>query len=416
VFVLTRESYMKEVDSTLTYTKLHDPDRIDSIQDVKDSFVDFFSYSFNWFLLHDDDIAYQLTGRYPVLRDGVDPDLPISGDPAWDPVRLLAKAEIPNVTNPASGFITNWNGKHAPDFRVADNVYSFGPTQRVTMLTDGVHRGAADDGKVSLVELTQAMEIAATQDLYALEVHPLVREVIGDAGDARLEAALELIDDWVDGGAHRRDLDDDGEVDEPAPLVLYDEWFQALTEAIFRPTLGDAMDEVPHALTERARPGGSAYFGGWHGQIHRDLRQVLGDPVTAPASRTYCGGGDREACRTALLDSLDEVLAAIEADQGTDPAGWDFDESSQDISFSALDSEVPPPMDWQNRPTFQQVLAFGAVEDDAPAPPAPPPPAPDAPLPTTGGGLAALGAVLLAAGSALRARERRRRPIGPGRI
>ena len=38
-FVLTRESYMKEVDSTLTYTKLHDPDRIDSIQDVKDAFV-----------------------------------------------------------------------------------------------------------------------------------------------------------------------------------------------------------------------------------------------------------------------------------------------------------------------------------------------------------------------------------------
>ncbi|MBW3662537.1 MAG: penicillin acylase family protein [Actinobacteria bacterium] len=405
VFVLSRESYMKEVDATLTYTKLHDPDRIESIQDAKDAFVDFFSYSFNWFLVHDDDIAYQLTGHYPVLRDGVDPDLPISGDPAWDPVRLLEKSEIPNATNPASGFITNWNGKQAPDFRAADNVYAFGPTQRVTMLTDGVLRGAADDGKVSLVELTRAMAIAGTQDLYALEVHRLVRQVIGDAGDARLEAALDLIDDWVDGGAHRRDLDDDGEVDVQAPLVLYDAWFPALTEAIFRPTLGAAMDEVPLALTERARPGGSAYFGGWHGQIHRDLRQLLGESLTAPASRTYCGGGDADACRQALLDSLDEVLAGIEADHGTDPSEWDFDESSQDISFSALDSDVPPPMDWQNRPTFQQVLAFGVGSVEEPRPPAPAsPPAPVAPLPTTGGGIAALGALLLLAGLARRRR------------
>lgn len=400
-FVLTRTSYGKEVDATLTYTKLHDPGLIRSIEDVKDAFVDFFSYSFNWFVIHDEGIGYQLTGQYPVLPDGVDPDLPISGDSRWDPVGLLPKAGIPNAVNPERGFITNWNGKHAPRFRAADNQYAFGPTQRVSMLTDGVLRGLEDDGKVSLVELTQAMEIAATQDLYALEVYPLVRDVIGEAGDPRLEAALDLIDAWVADGAQRRDLDGDGELDTQAPLVLFDDWFPALTEAVFRPELGSALDETQRllSLTERARPAGSSYFGGWHGQLHRDLRQVLGRPVTEPASRTYCGGGDADACREALLASLDDVLTAIEADQGDDPSGWDFDESSQRIRFSALDVTVPAPMEWQNRPTFQQVLSFGDPRDPQPAEaPAPEPIA--APLPTTGGGMALIGAVLLALGAA----------------
>lgn len=79
-FVLQRSSYHKEVDATLTFTAIHDPARIRSIEDLKDAFRRYFSYSFNWFLVYDDHIGYQLTGHYPLLPRGVDPDLPISGD------------------------------------------------------------------------------------------------------------------------------------------------------------------------------------------------------------------------------------------------------------------------------------------------------------------------------------------------
>ncbi|MGH7819101.1 MAG: penicillin acylase family protein, partial [Candidatus Binatia bacterium] len=224
-FVKQRSSYTREVDATLAFTKIHDPDLVPDIEALRSAFVDFFSYSFNWFLIHDGDVAFQLTGRYPVLPQGVDPDMPISGDPEWDGDRLLTKAEIPFVVNPAKGFITNWNNKQAPLFRAADQMYAFGPTQRVQHLTDGVvaaldsdprfDDGSAD-GKVSLVELTKAMAIAATQDLYGAKVLPLMLDVLSITAptEKRLARARELLDQWQRNGAHRRDLDSDGEYDE----------------------------------------------------------------------------------------------------------------------------------------------------------------------------------------------------------
>lgn len=401
-FVLQRSSYGKEVDATLTYTAIHDPERIGSIEDLRQAFVDHFSYSFNWFLIHDNDIAYQMVGHYPQLPDGVDPDLPIDGDSRWDPGELLPEDGIPHAVNPGKGYITNWNGKHAPGFRAADAIYEFGPTQRVMHLDDGVERGRRDDGKVDLTELTQAMAIGGTQDLYGDKVLPLFLEVIGDVDDDRLARAIGLLDDWRADGAHRRDLDGDGEVDGQAAVALFDAWWPRATEAVFRPVLGEAFDAVPIAITERARPGGSSYFSGWHGQLHKDLRQILGQDVEGPLSRTYCGQGDLDTCRQDLRSSLDAAIAELEAEFGSDPADWDFDESTQDIAFSDIGLASQRSMHWQNRPTFQQVLTFGDARQPAAPPPAEPP-AP-APLPTTGGGAALLGVVAL--GSAFVGRRR----------
>lgn len=401
-FVLQRESYGKEVDAALTFTTIHDPARIGSIEDLRQAFVDHFSYSFNWFLIHDNDIAYQMVGHYPHLPDGVDPDLPINGDSRWDPGELLAEDGIPHVVNPDKGYITNWNGKHARGFRAADAIYEFGPTQRVMHLDDGVERGREDNGKVDLTELTQAMAIGGTQDLYGDKVLPLFLEVIGDVDDDRLTEAIGLLDDWNSGGAHRRDLDGDGEVDGQAAVALFDAWWPKATAAVFRPVLGDAFDAVPMGITERARPGGSSYFSGWHGQLHKDLRQILGREVDGPLSRTYCGEGDLAACRQDLRDSLDAAIVELEEAFGDDPADWDFDESTQDIAFSDIGLASQRSMHWQNRPTFQQVLTFGDARQPAPAPPAEPP-APE-PLPTTGGGAALLG--ILALGAAFAGRRR----------
>ncbi|MGH3441639.1 MAG: penicillin acylase family protein [Nitriliruptorales bacterium] len=398
-FVLQRSSYGKEVDATLTYTAIHDPERMRSIEDLKAAFVDHFSYSFNWFLVHGDDIGYQLTGHYPQLPVGVDPDLPISGDSRWDPVGRLRSADIPNATNPEKGFITNWNGKQAPQWRASDDNWAFGPTQRVQLLDAGVERALSDDGRVSLTELTRAMGIAATQDLYAVQILPLLLDVVGTPDDPELAEAVGLLREWADSGGHRRDLDGDGEYDVQAPIVLFDEWWGRATEAIFRPVLGDAFDQVPLALSEKANPQGSAYWGAWHGQISKDLRQILDRPVDGPMSRTYCGAGDLEECRTALRVSLDAALDAVVAEFGEDPSGWDVDESAEQIAFEAVGVVGLPSMHWQNRPTFQQVLAFGdGAELASPEPVAPA----RAPLPTTGGGVGLLGLVAVGLAALLR--------------
>jgi hypothetical protein len=104
---------------------------------------------------------------------------------------------------------------------------------------------------------------------------------------------------------------------------------------------------------------GSAYIAGWYGQLQKDLRSVLGRPVEGAFSRGYCGGGDPAACREALRVGLDEAVRSLEDAFGPDPDGWEVDEDAERIRFAALGVQGQDSMQWQNRPTFQQVVQFG---------------------------------------------------------
>jgi hypothetical protein len=48
------------------------------------------------------------------------------------------------------------------------------------------------------------------------------------------------------------------------------------------------------------------------------------------------------------------------AELGSDPSTWDADEAGDQIRFTAVGLVSVPPIPWQNRPTFQQVIQ---VED-----------------------------------------------------
>jgi hypothetical protein len=65
------------------------------------------------------------------------------------------------------------------------------------------------------------------------------------------------------------------------------------------------------------------------------------------------------------------------AELGGAPSSWDFDESIDDILFAPVGVNFEYRIDWQNRPTFQQVLQFGIEEAAIP----------------TGGGVKALAAL-----------------------
>ena len=178
---------------------------------------------------------------------------------------------------------------------------------------------------------------AATVDLRGDRVLPFMLEVIGDPGGDRLGRAVDLLDEWQQEGAHRRDLDGDGEYEHAAAVALMDEWWDRALEAAFRPALREAFDDVPLARDDPPGPVGSAYITGWYGHLQKDLRSVLGRPVEGPFSRQYCGDGDGPAaCRTALLASLDAAMSALEERFGEDPAAWDADEEGDFIRFTAL--------------------------------------------------------------------------------
>ncbi|MGH2710478.1 MAG: penicillin acylase family protein [Actinomycetota bacterium] len=360
-FVRQRVTYGGEVDSATTYVEMMNPDVINGADDFQRAFGRF-TFTFNWFYVDGRDIAFQLGGFHPLRAPGTDPDLPVWDENAWKWPGLLSFEGTPKDQSPAKGYITSWNNKQAPGFRAADDNWGFASVDRVEPLDDRILAAKSDDGKVDLVEVVQAMADAATVDLRGDKLIPLLFGVIGDPGTPRLQAAKTLLEDWNGAGAHRRDLDGNGQYEHQGAIALMDAWWPRVVEAVFGGVLGQAFDDIPATIDDAVHDSdfnGSSFNDGFYGQVDKDLRSLLGQPVEGPFSRGYCGNGVIAACRTALLGSLDDAVAEVEADQGANPADWDTDETLDEIRFTSVGVSGINPIPWQNRPTFQQVVQFG---------------------------------------------------------
>lgn len=356
-FTTLRASFNKEVDSALTYVEIQDPKRINSAKDFQKAFARF-TFTFNWFYLDSKDIAFQLGGAHPLRARNIDPDLPVWGTGKWDWRGMLSFADTPKDINPAKGWMTSWNNKQAPGFRANDSNFSYGPVQRVQMLDDGIRKYLKRKGKLSLVDLVNIMGDAATTDLRGTRVLPFMLKAVGKPSDPRLQEAVKLLKAWKRSGAHRRDKDADGSYEHSPAVALMDAWWEPAAQAIFKPTLGDAYDALPMRHHDNPRAQGSAFQSGFYSQINKDLRTILGLRVRGKASRIYCGKGSLKVCRKDLVASLDAAVKVLEEEFGADPSTWDADEEGDQINFTPVGLQDQPNMQWQNRPTFQQVLEF----------------------------------------------------------
>ena len=100
--VIQRSTYGRELDSALGFERLGNPDLVHDAAGFRDA-VSAIDYTFNWFYVDDQDIAYYSSGRLPLRADGVDGHLPRWGDA---PVRLAGLARHrrpPAAGEPALG-------------------------------------------------------------------------------------------------------------------------------------------------------------------------------------------------------------------------------------------------------------------------------------------------------------------------
>ena len=288
--------------------------------------------SFNWVYADDRDIATFSSGRLPIRPDTVDPGLPTSGNGDFEWRGLLPFARHPQAVSPASGELVNWNNKPAPGFTAADDQWSYGSVQRVDLLRNGL----AARRTHTLATVVSAMNAAATQDLRAVEVWPTIRAVLdsGPAPSARAQSAAQLVDDWRAQGASRLDRDLDGWIDHPGAAVLDAGW-RRIGDAVLSPVLGTLVSRLRQVNADHDEPGanGNGFGSGWYGYVDKDLRTLLGRPVTAPFRTRFCGAGDLVACRTALWAALDATAAELQAAQGADPARWRADATAERVQF-----------------------------------------------------------------------------------
>ena len=368
--VIQRSTYGHELDSALGFMLFNAPFFVQDAEDFMAA-ASVIDYTFNWFYVDDTDIAYFNSGLLPIRAGSVDTDLPRWGSPNYDWQGFLPFQRHPHQVNPPTGYLVSWNNKAAPRHASADNEWGEGPVYRSLALSDRIGRLLRQEGGVTPAALVGAMMGAATVDVRARYLLPELLRVIGEPADPQLRAAADLLRAWLNDGAHRVDRDRDGDYSHEAAIALFDEWWASQTtdpagnfavgKAVLRGTLGDLVEQLPKALDNHPRSGlGSAWNGvAWYGYVDKNMRQVLGEEVEGAYSRTYCGGGSLSQCRQDLRGSLSGAIGRILTAKGVSRvSALTYDKNIDDIWHVTAGVVGVRPIDWQNRPTFQQVVSF----------------------------------------------------------
>jgi acyl-homoserine lactone acylase PvdQ len=363
-YVERRSTYGRELDSARGFAAFNDPGRIRSARDFQRAAAQV-DYTFNWFYLDDRETAYFNSGANPVRPRGVDGNLPTSVRHGWRRIGTPF-AQHPQARD--QPVLTSWNNKQAPGYAAA-NGQTFGPVYRSQSLDEAIAQRTRGGRKLDRAGLVSAMAEAATVDLRATQVLPWALRVLGRPREPRLRRAVAALRAWTADGGHRRARSVGAPYPHAEAIRILDAWWPRWLRAQFGPLLGDRLygqlvaaipqDDPPHGRGGEHR--GSAFQTGWYGYAQKDLRTLLGAPVRGRYGRLYCGRGSLRRCRAALSRSLRAALAVpareLYADEGCERAGMTGSQSCFDaIRFQALGGIGQPPIAWQNRPTYQQVV------------------------------------------------------------
>jgi hypothetical protein len=210
---------------------------------------------------------------------------------------------------------------------------------------------------------------------------------------------------WLtDGAARKKGAPGDAQYRHAGAVAAMDHLEPQLAQALFGTVLRDLtlpnggldlVDGVPYGYSllpmvfadtpnSRGAHLGSAYASGYESYVVKALRLMRGAPVAAPfgpaLSSRLCGGG-LAACGAPVDKALQQTAIDLAAaNRGTDPTRWTVSPALANanraaavafpagaaqtmpqydaIAFRALGLIGQPSLDWQNRPTFQQVVEF----------------------------------------------------------
>lgn len=382
-----RSTFMHEPDSFVGFLRWNTPSLTTVPSEWLKGVADV-AYGFNWIYVDDRNVAYGVSGRDFSFPTDVDPNLPMWGTGVAELDGLLPAADHPHAVNPDQAYLTSWNNKPAPGFSASDDMYGWGPVQRVQLLDDNLDSAlAAHGGKLTRADVVNAMENAALADLDGRSVLPALLRYLGATPQpTNVEAMLSQLRSWMAAGALRTTGTAGAAQYEHAPAVaIMDQLDTNLIEALFNPLLsaGGITDvdgvtsyaKVPMPFADPPHDAdglhqGDGYYVGWEGDVVKALSQLSGvavdQPFGAATMDNLCGaGGCAQAVETALTDTYQQLVSA---NGTTDVSSWTATPDSKsagesmpvydDIQFEAIGLVGQPDIPWQNRPTFQQVVEF----------------------------------------------------------
>jgi acyl-homoserine lactone acylase PvdQ len=346
-----RSSYGRETvdqlfNQQMTYSRVHSAK--DFINAAAKS-----PQTFNSFYASATESAFFTSGAMPIRPKGVNDDLPVDGTGKYEWKGELAKSKHPQVVNPSSGYIVNWNNKPAKDFPAGDDRFgNEGGIQRVDMLNSELARYP----KATLANVLASANAAATEDVRITQFWPVLKAMLakGKAPDALSTALVSRLDAWYAAGGSRADRNGDGKIDDPGAPILDAAW-KGITNAGLCDRLGSTLCTALEGRISRfdAPPGGQ--YSGWHQYMDKDMRTLLKRKVAGKYHLKYCGDGSVSRCSSELWKALSAAGKKLSAQQGADPTKWS--EPVTKVGYSPLPLYT---MQYTNKPTgIHQVMAFG---------------------------------------------------------
>jgi acyl-homoserine lactone acylase PvdQ len=380
VYTNLRSTYMHELDSAQGFEMFNEPAEMRSPQDFFNAAYHI-GYTFNWFYIDDQHIAYFNSGANPVRSPNLNPLFPTWSTFPWKGYNAttLTEVQTPESAHPQTidpEYLTSWNNKQAPGYNDAATGQEFSSVYRSQLLDDNIDSYLAGGKKMTLVDLINAMGNAGTQDLRGVEVLPYALKIIGHPTDPALAQAVNELQAWYASGAHRINRENpgaSGNYDQGDAVRIMDAWWPLLVKAEFEPVLGSALlSDIEADFPINDEPGhgtsgshlGSSFDVGFYGIVQKDLRSVLGERVAGPLNRIYCGEGSLAGCRAALESSLSQAIGeSPQQVYPADPPCQAGDQMCSDsIQFRAIGAITQPLIEWINRPTFQQAVEIDGRE------------------------------------------------------
>jgi hypothetical protein len=396
-----RTTYNHDIDSVAGFLRWGEPKLTHSPQSWFKG-AEQIAYTFNWFYADSRHVAYYVSGKDPVRPKDVDPALPTWGDggDGWRGT-LPAKDHVHEI-DPKHGFFVSWNNKPAPGFSAADDQFGYGPVYRSQLLVKQLEKQLhATHHRVTRADVVTAMSTASTQDLDGVTVLPqLLRYLKGRHEPAKVKQMLAQLRSWYADGSHRieksyQDPTAGGQYLHASAIAIMDELYPNLIEAVWNHLLAKPGISGQGSTGGASVPGysilplqfantpnsgdahlGSAYDGGWEGNMVKTFQELRGGdpaaPFTAPITGQWCNGKGMKGCGAAIDGALLKTFASLKKANGSakvghwtkttalvdDPAGAATMPAYDAIGFRAIGIVGQPDIQWQNRPTFQQVVEF----------------------------------------------------------
>ena len=366
-FVKERFFWKKEVDSIPQFAKWNT--EVDDVDDFADA-AKKFTMSFNSFYADANNIGYWHVGFYPERPKGMHPSLPTWGTGKWEWKGRRPFSKQPQILNPDTGWVANWNNKPTAGWWNNDSA-KWGSIQRVGLLNSKMKKLFRNGGKASLSDLVDVIREAATQDTRGVYLGPKMLKWAGSKnGDDKYETSLDLVRDWVSGGSHRQNTDNDDNMEQGAALAVFDTWYTNLVHQVYDDELGkDGYALLSAPITDYIPADGSNF---WF-DMSSYLKNLFSPRKAKRFALNYCDNRDTkgkvETCKQLVIASLEKAIEDLSKEQGANPENWVT--PREDIEFQAFGFGSVDPIPWQNRGTHNhvvEVLRDSGPIDSGPAP------------------------------------------------